>query len=357
MLNGPSDKTKRRPVDVLFGDEDAPTIPNYIVEAPRPPANIAPPPPEMITHTSDEESDEDSEDESASVPRATFPAPPPARAAPPPQVVAPSPAPVAVSTQEKSLPASTPAATSSQEDMQSENTPSAEVISSLQEDSRFITLSFQIERLYDEVKTHLRDSPKLTQECFDLLLQARQAYVRRDHAAAEFYIQSTDAKLKRSVESEEESRSLGTVLLWLWQLGTLALAGTLITTTYLSSLTVLGSAVMSEFVVLARALGWGMVGGVIGGLYNLTRYIHRREFDPAYNMHYFARPFVGALIGAMLFVLSQAGIIAGNIVVDDFKVGPIFLYVFALLAGFKQEFVGEFFDNLMKAVFRGPNKK
>jgi hypothetical protein len=79
--------------------------------------------------------------------------------------------------------------------------------------------------------------------------------------------------------------------------------------------------------------------------------VQRREYDPAYAMHYFARPILGTLLGALLFVISQAGILAGNLIIGDFKAGPIFLYVFAVLAGFKQEYVGEFFDNLMKAMF------
>jgi hypothetical protein len=311
MLNNPSDSPKRRPVDALFGDEDNSTaIPNYIVEAPHPPSNIAPPPlgPEDEGPSHQVPSPADSEAVSEPIEEES----------PPPVIITPSP----------------PSA------------PSAE------EDPRFITLSFQIERLYDEVKIHLRDSPKATQECFDLLLQARQAYVRRDFPGAEFFVQSTDAKLKRSVESEEESHSVPMILLWLWQLGALVVAVLLIAITYIANLTLFGLPVAAELLVFLRALGWGMIGGVVGGMYNMTRYLQRREYDPAYTMHYFARPMVGSLIGATLFVLSQAGILAGNLIVGEFSVGPVFLYVFALLAGFKQEFIGDFLDKLTQVIFR-----
>jgi hypothetical protein len=314
MLNNPHD-SKRRPVDALFGDNAAQPLPNYSVEPPQPATTVEPPP---------LDSNIDS----------------PAPATPPPMASlsmpndSPSvPLPAAPSNIESTLPASARA-----------------------DDPRFLTLSFQIERLYDEVKSVLRDSPKLTNACFDLLLQARQAYERRDYAQTEFFVQSTDAKVKRSAKSAQASRAPIVFAIWAWEIVALLMGGGIIALSYVAGLTLFGLPVATEFIVLIRVLGWGMIGGVIGGMYNLPRYVQQRDYDPAYNMHYFARPIMGALIGALLFVISQAGILAGNIVVGDFKVGPIFLYVFALLAGFKQEYVAEFFDNLMRAIFRGQPK-
>lgn len=304
MLNNPHNESGRRPVDALFGDNAASPGPSYIVEPPQPATPITPPI-EPAALSPFEVADAHSGDAPATL-----------ASEPPPMIeatFAPEPARF--------------------------------------DDARFLTLSFQVERLYDDVKAELRDSPKATQYCFDLLLRARQAYEQHDYARAEFFIQTTDAKLKRSAKSVQASSSPVMFVLWAWQFGALFLGGAIIAVSYIAGLTLFGLPIASEFIVLIRVLGWGMLGGVIGAMYNLPRFVQQREYDPAYTMHYFARPLVGLLLGAMLFVISQAGILAGNIVIGDFKAGPLFLYVFALLAGFKQESVGDFFENLVKAIF------
>lgn len=292
---------KARPVDALFGDDNAPALPNYVVEAAPPVTTVAPPPPDALPRAPSD---------------AIAPPPPPAL--------------------EPASPIFAPSAA---------REPHAET-------DRFAPLAERIERLYGEVKMDLHDSQIATEYCFDLLRQARQAVEARDYARAEYHIQLVDAKLKRSQRSMKAARGLGVIFLWMWELLALAIGGGLLALTYVVNLTLFGLPVAADLVVLLRAIGWGIVGGVSGALYNLPRAVHLREYDAAYAMSYVARPFIGALLGAILFLLSQAGIVAGNLVVGDTKIGPIFLYVFAILAGFKQEYVGEFLDGVLRAVFR-----
>ena len=309
MLNNPSNDAKRRPVDALFGDSQTPSQSNYIVEPAKPATTITPP----IIESDDE------------------------------------PQPSTLTTTEHPTQVELPAAPTIVEPARiALSTPASD------EDPRFVILSFQIEHLYDQVKAELQDSPKITAYCFDLLLQARRALELRDYARAEFFTQSTDAKLKRSALSVKTSRRPIVFALWAWEILAFVLGIGIIAISFIPSLTLFNLPVATEYVILLRALGAGMIGGVLGALYNLPWFIQFREYDPAYNMHYFARPLLGLVIGAVLFLISQAGILAGNIIIGDFRVGPIFLYVFAVLAGFKQEYVAEFIDNLMKAVFRAP---
>lgn len=310
MSNNPNDKAKRRPVDALFGDDNALALPNYVVEPPMPANEITPPiqfDGEPVTITNVPEPSPSEQKEQIDLPTTSIRSDP--------------------------LPAAMPALPHT-------------------DDPRFLTLSFQIERLYDQVKNDLRDSPKLTEFCFDLLLQARQAYERRDYAHTEFFIQATDAKLKRSAKSFEAARRPIVIALWAWEIIAILLGGSIVAISYITGLTLFGLPINSELLVLLRALGWGMVGGVFGAMTGLPRSVQSRDYDPAYDMNYFAHPFIGLLIGAVLFVISEAGILAGNVVIGNFQVGPIFLYVFAALAGFKQEYVVEFFDGILKAVFR-----
>ena len=313
MQNNPNEG-KRRPVDALFGESNtSSSLPNYVVEPPMPANQVTPP--------------------------IEFDAEPRATSTPAPSLFEHElTSPVDLATT-PSLPEPAPISTASQVHL---------------DDPRFLTLSFQIERFYNEVKTELHDSPTLTDYCFDLLLQARQAYERRDYPMTEYFIQATDAKLKRSAKSAQASRRPIVFALWAWELVAFLIGGSIIAISYIQALTLFGLPINAELLVLLRSLGWGMVGGVFGALSNLPRFVQFREYDPAYNMNYFAHPLIGLLIGAALFVISQAGILAGNIVIGNFQAGPIFLYVFALLAGFKQEYVIEFFDNVMQAILRKP---
>lgn len=301
--------SRSRPVDALFGDANAPALPNYIVEPPQPATTVSPPPPDST--------------------RPSAPVIPSADAA--------APAPPLL---EPDIPAPEPIIV-----------PHAPPLTN---DARFVPLAERIERLYGEVKMDLHDSKVVTDFCFGLLMQARRAVEARDYARAEFCIQSVDAKLKRSQRSMKAAFSFGVVFLTFWELIGLGVGGGLITLTYVVNLTLFGLPVMPELVVLLRAAGWGIIGGVFGALFNLPWFIQFREYDPAYAMNYLLRPFVGALLGAILFLVSEAGILAGNLVIGNVKIGPIFLYVFAVLAGFKQEYVGEFFDGVMRAIFRPP---
>lgn len=306
MLNNPSSDAKRRPVDALFGESQTAAQTNYTIEPAKPAMTITPP-----IGAPEEEPQ---------------PSPPAATATPtqddlfvPPVVSEPV---------RLALP------------------------TSASEDPRFAALSLQIDGLYNQVKTELTDSPKITAYCFDLLLQARRAFDLHDYARAEFFTQATDAKLKRSARSVQASRRPIMAGLWAWEILAFVLGIGIVAISFIPSLTLFGLPIANEFVVLLRALGAGMIGGVLGALYNLPWFIQFREYDPAYNMHYFARPILGLILGAVLFLISQAGIIAGNIIIGDIKIGPLFLYVFAVLAGFKQEYVAEFIDNILKAVFR-----
>lgn len=219
-----------------------------------------------------------------------------------------------------------------------------------------------IRELYDDVNEQLSVSPTVAEYCLKTLMAAREAYMKGDYASAEYYVELVDAKLRRSELSMEMSRSPKVFLLWLWELMMLVLSGALIVATYVTNFTLFGLPLAPEVMVLVRTVGWGGVGGVIGTFYNLPWFVQYREYDPAYNMSYFVRPLQGFLIGGVLYLLSQAGVLASNAVVpglttgtsEGVTVGPVFLYLLAALAGFKQEYVYEFLDNILKAIFRMP---
>jgi hypothetical protein len=227
----------------------------------------------------------------------------------------------------------------------------------------FKLLPETIHQLYQDVSTILADSPSVGDYCMKLLLEARQAYLKQDYATAEFYVETVEAKLQRSAKSAEIAGSPVILFLWIWQLVMLVASGAMITFTYLGGVTLLGMPLAPEFIILMRSVGWGGIGGVIGALYNMPWFFQFREYDPGYNSNYFARPLQGLIIGAILFLITEAGVFAGSIVTpvlggtlppNQTPAGPVFLYALAALSGFKQEYVYEFLDGVLRSIFRLP---
>ncbi|MBI4789895.1 MAG: hypothetical protein HY782_22920 [Chloroflexi bacterium] len=354
-------KPRRRPIDALFGDDQAPPLPTYSVEPPQPVTTITPPPPAPLPElipTPVSQSETAAKQPSPSAPATvTVPATQPPNH-PTTQL------PNYLTTEQPTLaPEPMPAPTVLQPQPVEIQPPEAAPVEVAQPDPYFANLSETIRRLYEQVNTQLSDSSTAGDYCMRMLLEARESYLQQDYARAEYYVESVEAKLKRTARSVQVSRSPQIWLLWIWELGTLGASALLIAITFIPGLTLFGLPVAPELLTLMRAAGWGAIGGVIGALYNLPWFFQYREYDPAYTANYFARPLLGLALGAILFLISQAGLIAGNAFVPalpgtsgptEIPVGPIFLAVFAVLAGFKQEYVFQFFDDVLRSIFRIP---
>ncbi len=313
----PPNPPRPRPLDVLFGESTITQTPTYVVEPPRPASVVSPP----ISAAP----------EGGAIPQGRF------------------------AVRESSLqPALEPPASQSV----ARPSVSPSVMSSKDNQQFAAYLSNAIRQLYDDVATQLSDSPTVAEFCLGLLMQAREAYQNGDYALAEFYVESVVAKMKRSAKSIKASSSPVIWLLWLWQLLMLAVGGALIGMTYIQNLTWFGLPVAADVIVLMRAVGWGCIGGVIGAIYHMPWFVQFREYDPAYNMNYFARPLQGLFIGAVLFLISQA-FLDGKLAAlrgdsGEAPAGPVLLYVVAAFSGFGQQYVWEFFDGILKAIFRSP---
>ena len=96
-----------------------------------------------------------------------------------------------------------------------------------------------------------------------------------------------------------------------------------------------------------RAAAWGIVGAVFGTMANLVRSVHYREYDPANELGYLARPFVGAELGFILFILWQTVTVAISLVIGEVHISAVFLYIFAASAGFGIDTLTQSFRNFL----------
>ena len=301
----PNIARRHRPVDALFGDRRAEAYPSYIVESPQPVTTVSPPPP-------------------APAP-APAPAPTPAPATPPAAAVAETPPPFVA---QVSPPPARP-----------EPAVVPKVVSS--ED--------RISKLYDEVRTQLgTDSRGIVSECMDLLLKARMADNKGDHANAEFYIESVEARLAQSALSQQTSHRPLVWVIWLWNVGLLLAAAIAVGVTYVSSGGLFGLGVTSEFIVLLRVVACGVIGAALGTMMSMGRSLSQRTYDPANELGYFAKPVIGAELGIMFFIPAQAIAALGSASISAIPLGQILLYLVAGLTGLGQESIIEFFRRLLE---------
>jgi hypothetical protein len=341
----------RRPVDALFGESGALNAPNFVVEPAQPATTVTPPAldlfPEPVTASARQVSEPEIPAEPAPIfsdetiePAFTLPTPEPSERTA-----------ESFDTDLHDHPLMPDFAAPPRASDQS-------LFDAPRSDERLISdIAYKIERLYDDIKMDLPDSPSVAAECMALLKRAREAQVRRDVATAEFLTQTVDARLKRSVKSLRAARGPILIGLWAWEIFMLALFGGLLAITFVKDLTLFGLPVAGELLALLRAIAWGGIGGMLGAGISLVRFIQQRDYDPAFNMHYLVRPLFGALIGAVLFLIAQAfaftGIVASATAKPgDLAAGSVVLYLVAVFVGYKQEYILEFFDGILRALFR-----
>jgi len=223
-----------------------------------------------------------------------------------------------------------------------------------------------IDDLYQKTIETVGDSPAVVAYCLDLLKKARLALLTgstaEDLSQAEYYIEEVRSKLSRSQDPIPAGEKKNVVGLLLWSVGFWVLCLPLALLPWFAptgQIAYWNIRIPIELIPLLATVGWGGTGGVIGTLYNMTWFVQMREYDPAYNLDYFLRPIKGFIAGGVMMLIFTAGIATLNgpqatLGSDKASLGFALVYLGAALAGFKQEYVYEWFDSILKVFFRTP---
>lgn len=107
--------------------------------------------------------------------------------------------------------------------------------------------------------------------------------------------------------------------------------------------------IQSNISTILRTMIWGGLGGTASALVGI--WAHQefdQELDRSWAIWFFANPFMGLVLGALIFLLSRA-ILVGIFpsVASNFRAVWI-LYALGVLAGFKQNVFYNFFDRILK---------
>ncbi len=335
---------RRRPVDVLFGEEiqlkpTAPepqadtSPPGYMVEPPRPVVTVRPPPPEFPS------------DWSASAPPepATVIEPSPQMPAQP-DLVTPPPKPTTyeppvvnliqeavtfttsetkptASVEKLPAPLETPMLTPAPPPAPAPLAPPP-----MYAQAELLELSQFVDQLYQNVADETSDSAALNAECLANLNAARAGIEKGEYAQAEAAAELVKARLLRARASRAAAAEPTTRLV----LGGLVIAALVGAVLFAIPFFL---RIVPVVIPLLRGAGMGVLGGALMSLFQLTQHISRRDYDAAFNSKYALSPFFGALLGALLYLLSVLGILAApnalGITIEPYAL----MYLGAFIAG------------------------
>ena len=111
-----------------------------------------------------------------------------------------------------------------------------------------------------------------------------------------------------------------------------------------------------DLIYLFTTMVWAGFGGVLGGLLSLVKHIARdQDFDKQHTMWYFGSPWVGAAVGAAVYLFIRAGLLSLMSSSADIQ-SPIVIYVLALLAGYRHNVFTDLVRRILNT-FEAPEPK
>ncbi len=245
-------------------------------------------------------------------------------------------------------------------------------------------LDSEVDTLYKHVRNEVSSDRHIANRCLRLLHEARQVLLVAPgrYADAELKVEEVRIILRQAENSEKGAHSSARLIFlygvgwflvllvllvldqalanWL-KTGPLQLAPMFPENLTNSDGTPLGFSMVYYFLPWLCML-WGGVGGVVGSLYSLRWYVSRRQYDVEHNLSYLAHPIMGVILGGVVYFLFRAGFFALQAAQASFgNMGAVeqiltaqspVLILISILAGFKQKFVYEMLDRVMRAILR-----
>ena len=218
-------------------------------------------------------------------------------------------------------------------------------------------LANQISTLYDEVAEKISSKEDLTNQALKLLSEARDLLLEqpRQFDQAEYRIGQVQALLIRVENSRKWAATYGYRLLAYELVFFCIFAGA-----WLYTWLGIGSATsaMNQVFPLWSTLMWGGIGGVVGALYSLHWHAaEKQDFDRQYNMWYVVQPWMGVILGGIIYLIIRTGFLALQAAEPGAEAAEAvqwFPSLVACLAGFRQKFAYELLDQIIQAIGRRP---
>ena len=112
-----------------------------------------------------------------------------------------------------------------------------------------------------------------------------------------------------------------------------------------------------DLIYLFTTMVWAGFGGILGGLLSLVRHIAKdQDFDKQHTMWYIGSPWVGAAVGAAVYLFLRAGLLSLMNSSTDIQ-SPIVIYVLGLLAGYRHNVFTDLVRRILNTFDAAPPEK
>ena len=237
---------------------------------------------------------------------------------------------------------------------------------------RFESLNKDIDDLYKEVRyKNVSSNRQITDWAYNLLAETRDILINHKveyFAKAEWNIEQIKARLDRAEESENWRKHWGSLIIG-W--GLIWFFVFVIFFFRPESLLVWleggRTSSLLEPAIFLRTMFAGGIGGIASVFYSLLKYVSSRTYDKEYNLSYFVKPFMGMIVGALIYLIIYVagrplGITPAAILSSSEGDGRLIVfeglsYAIALAAGFKENVAFGLLSKIMKIVFRDERKE
>lgn len=234
-------------------------------------------------------------------------------------------------------------------------------------------LDREIDKLYDKVVDTLSGEDEAN-VAFEALRKARQMLLLEPEQVAEieYLVNQIRAMLTRVEQAATWGphygpRILAYQVVWLALFGLLALVTTVPNTSFASYIALwlgleAGSESISLVILLLSTLAWGGIGGVTGALWSLHYHVSVvRDFDKAENLWYIEQPFLGMVLGGIVYLIMASGflVVQVDLSTPEAALGTKLLpAAIAVIAGFRQNMVLDLIDRVVSLLVpRGEKEK
>jgi hypothetical protein len=182
-----------------------------------------------------------------------------------------------------------------------------------------------------------------------------------DLARAEWCVQQVRARLDRAEQSTAQIWAPVAIALWgvVWFISFIYLVFDPLWVLLVLNLADFSDPFISPQVFL-RALFFGGLGGVAAVFYHLFKYVRDRSFDEEYILSYFGKPFMGMILGSMIYLtvfvamrllgLTPVGLPGSAPESVTNVLYMALLYFIAMAVGFKENVAFDLLNRVIKAV-------